>query len=84
MKIKFPILFLTDNTCHLESLGIDFKLIDCDVRETTFYIINAVSPYIEDGTNYTTIHSNGDGFICPLNIEEVERLITENKSTYAN
>jgi len=84
MNIKLPILFLTDDTCHLESLGLDFNLSDCDVRETTFYKINAISPYFEDGVNYTTIHSNGDGFICPLDIQEVERIILKNKATYAN
>lgn len=84
MNIKLPILFLTDDICHLESLGIDFNLSDCDVRETTFYNINAISPYYEAGVNYTTIHSNGDGFICPLDIQELEGIILENKATYAN
>jgi len=84
MNIKLPILFMPESISHLESLGLDFNLSDCDLRETTFYRINAISPYYEDGVNYTTIHSNGDGFICPLTIQEVERIILENKATYAN
>lgn len=84
MNLNLPILFETDNTCQLEVIGMDFKLSDCDIRETTFYYINAVSSYLENGINYTTIHSNGDGFICPLEKREVERLIQENKSIHAN
>ena len=84
MKIKLPILFLTDDICQLEDLGLDFNLSDAEIRETTFYNINAVSPYLENGVNYTSIHANGDGFICPLSVEEVEEIITQNKAVYAN
>jgi len=84
MKITLPILFDTENTSSLENLGLDFDLNDADIRQTVFYSINGLSPYIEQNKDYTTIYSNGYDFICPMNIKEVEYLIQENKAIYAN
>jgi hypothetical protein len=84
MKINLPIFFHTDNTSDLLNLSIDYKLSDCEIRQVTFYVINAIAPYIEDGKVYTTIHSNGDNFVCPLNIKEVEKIINENTNVYVN
>ncbi len=84
MKVQLPIFFHTDNTSDLFNLDVEFKVKDCSIRQVTFYIINAIAPYFEDGKVYTTIHSNGDNFLCPLSIQEVEKIINENTNVYAN
>lgn len=84
MNVKLPILFNNDSTDQLEELNINFNLKDYDVREMTFYCINGIAPYVEHGKDYTMVYSNGFDFICPLKMSEVERLIQENKSIYAN
>lgn len=75
MKIKLPIFYHTDETTSLKSVGVDYQLEDCEIKEITFYNIDAISPNIEEDKEYCTIFSSGDEFTCSLSYKEVEYLI---------
>jgi hypothetical protein len=73
--LKLPIFYNTDETSALDKMGVDFPLEDCQIRTVIFYHIAAISPYLDGKKEYTYIHSNGDKFICPKPLKEVEALI---------
>lgn len=77
--IHLPILFLSDTDQQLVALGITTDD-DCppEVRQMTFYRIDALSPYYYDDKEYTCIHTASQSFICPKEIGEVEKLIINN------
>lgn len=79
MKIKLPILFNTDSTQLLQNQEIDFDLRLCEVRIMTFYRIDAISLYFENGIEYSQIYSNGMSFYSTLKINEVEQIIETNQ-----
>ena len=57
------------------------KIEDCEVREMTFYSIDAIAKHYEGDENinkYCMIHSNGDNFICVSTYDEVKELIKNN------
>jgi hypothetical protein len=68
----------TDETQSLKQASVDYSIEDCEEREITFYSINAVSIYTENGIDYGMIHSNGDQFVCTKNYKEVNNLINQN------
>jgi hypothetical protein len=80
MKLKLPILNNTDETSLLIKMDVDFYYSQCKVGEMIFYNINAISDVIDNNIHYTEIFSNGRMFICPLLLEEVEKLIDEQYS----
>jgi uncharacterized membrane protein len=73
--LVLPIIWHNDDTRTKKDLGIDFKLEDCDTKEIIFYHINAILPSNDDNDeyNYTDIHSNGEYYVCPLPIKEVQQ-----------
>lgn len=77
LPIKLPIFYHTDNTRKLESMEMDdsFSIEECDEKEMTFYVVNAVAPYEENGITYSSIHTNGTMFICPYDPDRVNNLI---------
>jgi ABC-type Zn uptake system ZnuABC Zn-binding protein ZnuA len=75
MKIKLPILFNTDSTQSLQNADVDFDLRLCEVRNITFYEINAVTQYFENEIEYSQIYANGMSFYSTLTIKEVENII---------
>lgn len=84
MKIKLPIFHNTDTECTLKDLGIEShtELSEKERRDIIFYHINGISEYIDveksgNQFNYTSIHSNGGEYICPLPIDEVEKIIDD-------
>jgi len=81
INLKLPIIFNTEETIIKASLDIDVDLVDCVVKDMVFYSINAISVYSESGVVYSTIHSNGDDFICSLSMIEVEGLIADSLLT---
>lgn len=75
------ILFHSDNTNALEDLGVESKMTDCEVREMTFFKINAISKFYDEKDNdreYCMIHANADEFICVDIYEDVMKLIEIN------
>ena len=77
-KIVLPIYFHTDNSQIMADIGVKYDLEACEVRNVTFYHINLITPYKEDGSVLgTMIHSNGDMFLTYLSPEQVEVIIHE-------
>lgn len=79
--LNLNILFNTDDTDKLSLLDLNVKLKDCEVREMTFYRIDAISPHFEGDENinqYCMIHSNADEFICVDTYDNVKQKIFEN------
>ena len=80
--ITLPIYFNTDETTSLSDLDIDYPLSDCEIRDVKFYNIAVLLPMfddLDDNKPYTTIISNGEKFICPLTIKEVEAQIKKQR-----
>jgi len=76
--ITLPIFHHTDQSATLKDCGIDYTFEDnCEIRDVTFYQINAISEYFEDDRSCTSIHSNGSEYISSLNIKEVEKIIQQ-------
>lgn len=87
VSIKLPIFFKTDESHTAEISGKNYTLEPhCAKRKIIFYNINAIGPYIEEGTDkrYTSVFSNGDEFICPLSVKEVELIIYESNKTHGS
>jgi len=80
VSIKLPIFFKTDESHAAEISGKSYSLeTHCAKRKIIFYNINAIATYTEEGSDkrYTSVFSNGDEFICPLPMKEVELIIFE-------
>lgn len=82
--IKLPVLFLNGNDVQLTELGVKSED-ECvpEVRTVLFYSIDAVSPHILDGRQCSCIHTAAQDFICPLPLDEVEKIL-EKHDTYAD
>jgi len=74
--IKLPVLFLNGNDLKLTELGVKSEE-ECvpEVRQVLFYRIDAISPHTQDGKGCTCIHTAAQDFICPMPINEVERIL---------
>jgi len=73
--LELPIFFENESTNELSKLGIDINLDDSDLRMCTFYNIDLITPYLDEGISYTHVHSCGMEFICNLNYKQVKQLI---------
>lgn len=74
--IVLPIIFNTEETSKLTALEIDVNEDDYQVLNMYFYQISAISPYIKNNKQ-CIILSNGDEFICTLDIKSVLTKIQE-------
>ena len=75
MKLKIPVLWHTDETLQKEELGIDVSSDEVTTRIITFYTIDIITDYFEDGNSYSRVYSNGQVFISTLSRDEVENMI---------
>jgi len=73
--LELPIFFENEITDELSKLGIEINLSDTDLRMCTFYNIDLIAPYLDNGIFYTHVYSCGKGFICNLNYKQVKQLI---------
>jgi len=81
VNITLPIYIYDEDSSKLEDLGIETSLKDAPTEKMTFYEINAIAPYIENGIEASTIFCNGREFICPLSYGEVYvKIRKENES----
>lgn len=53
------------------------KLSEIDTQKITFFIIDNVQEYIEEGIHYSVIQSGGRDFICNLTYEQVLLLLKD-------
>lgn len=80
VKVTLPIFFKTEESKRQELIkGDDYSLEDyCKKRKMIFYNISCIGPFEEDGkVKHTSVFSNGEEFICPLPIKEVEKIIDD-------
>lgn len=75
MILKLPIYHHTDGTRALKGLGLDYQIEDCDIRPITFYHINAVSPYFDNGKEYSSVHTNDSEYTCPMTYKDIQEAI---------
>jgi len=75
MKITLPILFNTNSTQSLQDADIDFDLRECEIRNMTFYNIDAIADYFENDIEYSQIYYCNTSVYCTLKKNEVERMI---------
>lgn len=79
MNLKNPIdLFIfhhTDETDTMQRVGVDYPMDNAELRKITFYTINAVSQFFDDGNEYASIHTNGSQYICPMTKDKLNELI---------
>ena len=73
--IELDVFFHSDESYALKSCGVDYSLDSCDTRKMTFYQINAISPYLEDGQEYSSIHTNGAEYIATIKYGELKKML---------
>jgi len=78
---KIPIYFKSLKTLALEDAGIDSDIKkDSITRESVFYSIDALLPFVEnEEIKGTSIFAGGGEFISPLSINTIEKLIMESR-----
>ena len=76
--IELPILVYTDRDYELEKLGIQTSVSDTKIVQFTFYRIDLIHSYEEDGVSFTAIYCNGKDYTSPAPIELIKKLINEN------
>ena len=77
INLRLPIFFNGEESKSRLALDIEVPLSDCFTVDVLFYSISALSVYVEDGLQMTMVHSNGDDFLCSMQLEKVEGLIAE-------
>ena len=76
MRLTVDIIFHNRNTRYKRDNDIPYLLSECDVKEMTFFNIDAISPYVDDDDlEYTSIFIGKHEFQCILPIDELKPLI---------
>lgn len=75
MILELPIFHHTDATRSAKDMGLNYELEDADIRPMTFYHVNALSPYFEDGKEYSSIHTNDSEYTCTMPYKAVREAI---------
>jgi len=75
MKITLPILFNTYKLQSLQDADINYDLRECEVRNMTFYNIDAIADYFENDIEYSQIYYCNTSVYCTLKKSEVEKMI---------
>ena len=70
-----------DASLQLAKLDVDIRLKDLETNPITFYSIDAISPYDEDGEVYSIVFSSGREFVCDLSYGELKDVIRKAKTT---
>lgn len=76
--IELPILVYSDSSYELEKLGIQTSIENTKIVQFTFYRIDLIHSYEEDGVQFTAIYCNGKDYTSPAPIELIKKLINEN------
>jgi hypothetical protein len=77
MRIEIPIYFNSKEQQALADLDIELDDIDwenADIETVVFYNINAITQR-SDNNGSTTIYSNGETWVSPLSLKEIEAKI---------
>jgi len=69
---EIAVLWNTDSTKALQDAELDIDVEMYEHRVMMFYRIEAISPNLSYGKEYTNIHIAGDSFICPISYKEMK------------
>jgi hypothetical protein len=75
MELELRIFNYDDASLQLAKLDVDIRLKDLEVNPITFYSIDAISPYDEDGVEYSIVFSSGREFVCDLDYKSLIEVI---------
>jgi hypothetical protein len=76
IPVTLPIFHHTDTTAQMKELDIDYRIGDCEVKNGTFYIINAVFPFIDDdGSEYAEVVSGENTYIVNMTADQTNQMI---------
>lgn len=86
MELEINCFWHTTETKKASETGMEYDLLDCDVRKYTFYSIDAILPYDNnhDDQSVTKIVSGGDYFIAVDDYETIKKKIKEAREAYKN
>jgi hypothetical protein len=74
--IELDVYFHTEETQSKKELGLPYNYIDCEVRRSLFFNIDAVTTEISDnGVENCIIHSGGDNFSVPYEYKELKGIL---------
>lgn len=77
MELEPPIYHYGDDTIKLAELDVEVSLDHLDIKEITFYNIDAVGSYTEDDVDYGVVFVVGKEFLCPLTYEQLKDVVRE-------
>lgn len=76
--IELDIYVTTPEVREKQKLELDYLFSECDIKKATFYVISAIYPCTENGTDEGTyICVNGDEIVTPMKYEELKALINK-------
>ena len=79
--ITLPILFHTNVTTSLVECDVEYKLVDCQIREVHFLNIDVVMPYFENNVEYSQIFVGGQSFYSTLANGYILDLVEESNAS---
>lgn len=80
MELDLDVFFHTDETKKRESRGETVLMTDYRIDTITFYHIDYIAPYYENGVEYAKVGSGGDSFISIMGCAELKKEIRNAKS----
>lgn len=81
MELDLEILWHTDKTIELDTVGMSFDIDETETRTVTFYHIEMIKPnYWDDNHEFCDIYSGGDKWISPYTYEQVKEMIKNAKT----
>lgn len=76
--IELPILVYEESNYELEKLGIETSASDTKIVQMTFYNIDMIYQYEDDGVQLTAIYCGGKDYTSPAPFDLIRKLISEN------
>jgi hypothetical protein len=76
--IELPILVYENSNYELEKLGIETSATDTKIVQFTFYNIDMIYQYEDDGVQLTAIYCGGKDYTSPAPFDLIRKLISEN------
>lgn len=76
--IELPILVYENSNYELEKLGIETSATDTKIVQFTFYNIDMIYQYEDDGVLLTAIYCGGKDYTSPAPFDLIRKLISEN------
>jgi hypothetical protein len=76
--MELPILVYENSNYELEKLGIETSATDTKIVQFTFYNIDMIYQYEDDGVQLTAIYCGGKDYTSPAPFDLIRKLINEN------